>query len=142
MVATHSNPHALLKDAEINRFLSDRVLQGLIERDGIIGIPPFNKFLRWDWTSSEGREAITLELVVDHIDYICQLAGDAKHVGIGTDFDGGFGLQSVPAEINTIADLQKLVPLLGKRGYTENDITAIMGENWLSLLKETLPKSV
>jgi membrane dipeptidase len=83
-----------------------------------------------------------LELVVDHIDYICQLAGDAKHVGIGTDFDGGFGLQSVPAEINTIADLQKLVPLLKKRGYTENDITAIMGENWLSLLKETLPKSV
>jgi membrane dipeptidase len=70
------------------------------------------------------------------------LAGDAKHVGIGTDFDGGFGLQSVPAEINTIADLQKLVPLLGKRGYTNNDITAIMGENWLSLLKETLPKSV
>jgi membrane dipeptidase len=70
------------------------------------------------------------------------LAGDAKHVGIGTDFDGGFGLQSVPAEINTIADLQKLVPLLGKRGYTRNEITAIMGENWLSLLKETLPKSV
>ena len=142
MVATHSNPHALLKDAEINRFLSDRVLQGLIERDGIVGIPPFNKFLHWDWTSSEGREAITLELVVDHIDYICQLAGDAKHVGIGTDFDGGFGLQSVPVEINTIADLQKLVPLLRKRGYTESDITAIMGENWLSLLKEILPKSV
>ncbi len=142
MVATHSNPHAMLKGAEINRFLSDRVLQGLIERDGIVGIPPYNKFLRWDWTSSEGREAITLELVVDHIDYICQLAGDAKHVGIGTDFDGGFGLQLVPVEINTIADLQKLVPLLGKRGYTESDITAIMGENWLSLLKKTLPKSV
>jgi membrane dipeptidase len=142
MVASHSNPYALLKGAESNRFLSDRVLQGLIERDGIVGIPQFNKFLRWDWTSSEGREAISLEMVVDHIDYICQLAGDARHVGIGTDFDGGFGLQSVPVEINTIADLQKLVPLLGKRGYTESDITAIMGENWLSLLKETLPESV
>jgi len=142
MVATHSNPYALLKGAESNRFLSDRVLQGLIERDGIVGIPPFNKFLRWDWTSSEGRQAISLEMVVDHIDYICQLAGDARHVGIGTDFDGGFGLQSVPVEINTIADLQKLVPLLGKRGYTESDVIAIMGENWLSLLKETLPESV
>jgi membrane dipeptidase len=142
MVATHSNPHSLLKGAEINRFLSDRVLQGLIERDGIVGIPPYNKFLRWDWTFCEGREVISLEMVVDHIDYICQMAGDARHVGIGTDFDGGFGLQSVPVEINTIADLQKLVPLLGKRGYTESDITAIMGENWLSLLKETLPESV
>lgn len=142
IVATHSNPQALLKSADTNRFLSDRVLNGLIERDGIVGIPPFNKFLRWEWTSSEGRDAIPLELVVDHIDYICQLAGDANHVGIGSDFDGGFGLQSVPAEIDTIADLQKLVPLLGKKGYTESDIAAVMGTNWLSLLRQTLPSSI
>jgi membrane dipeptidase len=117
------------------------VLQGIIDRDGIVGIPPFNKFLRWDWDSSQGREAVSLELVVDHIDYICQMAGDAKHAGIGTDFDGGFGLQSVPVEIGTIADLGMLVPLLGEKGYTESDITAIMGGNWLSLLKKTLPTS-
>jgi membrane dipeptidase len=141
LVATHSNPQALLKDSDINRFLSDRVLQGLIERDGIVGIPPYNKFLRWDWDPNQGREVISLELVVDHIDYICQMAGDAKHVGIGTDFDGGFGLQSVPAEIDTIADLQKLVPLLRNRGYTDNDTAAIMGENWLAHLKETLPET-
>ncbi|UCD99885.1 MAG: membrane dipeptidase [Chloroflexota bacterium] len=141
IVATHSNPHALLKNADLNRFLSDRVLQGLIDRQGVVGIPPYNKFLRWEWTSNEGREAISLELVVDHIDYICQMAGNAKHVGIGTDFDGGFGYQSVPHEINSIADLQKIIPLLEKRGYTESDISAIMSENWLSLLKENLPKS-
>jgi membrane dipeptidase len=141
LVATHSNPLSLLKGAETNRFLSDRVLQGIIDRDGIVGIPPFNKFLRWDWDSSQGREAVSLELVVDHIDYICQMAGDAKHAGIGTDFDGGFGLQSVPVEIGTIADLGMLVPLLGEKGYTESDITAIMGGNWLSLLKKTLPTS-
>ena len=63
------------------------------------------------------------------------------HVGIGTDFDGGFGLQSVPAEIDTIADLQKLIPLLKKRGYTDSDTAAIMGGNWLDHLKESLPKS-
>ncbi len=142
LVATHSNPLALLKGAQTNRFLSDRVLQGLIDRDGIVGIPPFNKFLSWDWKTSEGRETVPLDRVVDHIDYICQLAGDAKHVGIGTDFDGGFGLQSVPAEINTIADLQKLVPLLVERGYSESDITAIMAGNWLSMLKVTLPTSI
>jgi len=141
LVATHSNPQGLLLDSDINRFLSDRVLQGLIERDGIVGIPPYNKFLRWDWDPNQGREVISLELVVDHIDYICQIAGDAKHVGIGTDFDGGFGLQSVPAEIDTIADLQKLIPLLKKRGYTDSDTAAIMGGNWLAHLKESLPKS-
>jgi membrane dipeptidase len=141
LVATHSNPQELLKDAATNRFLSDRVLLGLIERDGMVGIPPYNKFLRWGWEPKDGREVITLELVVDHIDYICQLAGDAKHVGIGTDFDGGFGLQSVPGEIDTIADLQKLIPLLKKRGYTDSDTSAIMGDNWLSCLKESLPES-
>lgn len=142
IVATHCNPQALLKDADINRFLSDRVLRGLFERDGIVGIPPFNKFLRWEWSPNDGREAISLDLVAEHIDYICQLAGDAQHVGIGTDFDGGFGLQSVPAEIDTIADLQKLVPLLMERGYTESDLKAIMGTNWLSLLRRSLPKSI
>lgn len=141
MVATHSNPQALLKDADINRFLSDRVLAGLIARGGVVGIPPYNKFLRWEWEPEQGREVISLELVADHIDYICQLAGNANHVGIGTDFDGGFGLQSVPGEIDTIADLQKLVPLLEKRGYTDKDTAAIMGENWLRFLRESLPKS-
>jgi len=141
MVATHSNPQALLKHADINRFLSDRVLQGLIERDGVIGIPPYNKFLFWEWEPNQGREVISLDLVVDHIDYICQLAGDARHVGIGTDFDGGFGVQSVPVEIDTIADMQKLIPLLQKRGYTDSDTALIMGENWLRILREALPRS-
>jgi membrane dipeptidase len=141
MVATHSNPQTLLKDADINRFLSDRVLAGLIARGGVVGIPPYNKFLRWEWEPEQGREVISLELVADHIDYICQLAGNANHVAIGTDFDGGFGLQSVPGEIDTIADLQKLVPLLEKRGYTDKDTAAIMGENWLRFLRESLPKS-
>lgn len=142
IVATHSNPQTMLKDADINRFLSDRVLHGLIERDGIVGIPPFNKFLRWEWTPDDGRQVIPLDLVVEHIDYVCQLAGDARHVGIGTDFDGGFGLQSVPEGIESIADLQKLVPLLAEKGYSESNIEAIMGTNWLSLLKQTLPTTV
>ena len=75
------------------------------------------------------------------LDYICQMAGDAHHVGIGSDFDGGFGLQSVPAAIETIADLQSLVPLLAQKGYTEEDIAIIMGQNWLKVLNENLPES-
>lgn len=139
IIATHANAAALLKGAEINRFLSDRAIRGLIDRDGIIGIVPFNRFLDFNWQPNDGRRAVTLQHVVAQIDHICQIAGNAQHVGIGSDFDGGFGLQSVPAEIDSIADLQKLVLLLTEKGYTNRDIAGILGENWLSLLRHTLP---
>ncbi|MBE0410492.1 MAG: membrane dipeptidase, partial [Anaerolineales bacterium] len=140
VIASHSNAASLLNGVDSNRFLSDRLIQGLIERNGIIGIVPFNHFLRWEWSPADGRQAVSLLDVVAQFDYICQMAGDAHHVGIGSDFDGGFGLQSVPAEIDSIADLRKIIPLLEERGYTEDDIAAIMGENWLSLLQQTLPE--
>jgi membrane dipeptidase len=139
IVATHANALALLKGSESNRHLSDRVLRSLIDRDGIVGLVPYNRFLVAGWSPEDGREAVPLDRLVAQIDYICQLAGDARHAGIGSDFDGGFGLQSVPAGIDTIADLQKLVPLLREKGYTDNDIAAILGGNWLSLLQRTLP---
>ncbi len=79
-----------------------------------------------------------LDAVIAQIDYICQLAGDALHVGIGSDFDGGFGMQSTPTEIDTIADLQKLVPLLLSKGFTNRDVENIMGGNWLHQLERSL----
>lgn len=142
MIASHANASALLKGLESNRFLSDRVIQGLLERQGVIGVVPFNRFLVPGWSANDGRQAVTLNHVVAQIDHICQIAGDALHVGIGSDFDGGFGVQSVPDEIDTVADLQKLIPLLVQKGYTENDIRAIMGHNWLGVLQNTLPESV
>ena len=140
IIASHANASALLKGTESNRFLSDRVIQGLLERDAVIGVVPYNRFLVPGWTKKDGRQMVTLDHVVTQIDYICQMAGDAEHVGIGSDFDGGFGLQSVPAEIDTVADLQKLIPLLAQKGYTEHDIAIIMGQNWLKILKENLPE--
>ncbi|MBN1667408.1 MAG: membrane dipeptidase [Anaerolineales bacterium] len=141
VIASHANAAALLKGFESNRFLPDDVIASLVERDGVIGIVPFNKFLQPGWTISAGRQAVTLDEVVAQIDYICQLAGDACHVGLGTDFDGGFGLQSVPAEIDTIADLRLLIPLLAQKGYTETDIAAVMGKNWARILERVLTES-
>ncbi|HZD55760.1 MAG TPA: membrane dipeptidase [Anaerolineales bacterium] len=141
IIASHANAAALLKGEVSNRFLSDRLIRGLIERDGVIGIVPYIHFLDREWTSKDGRQAVTLGHVMAQIDYICQIAGDARHVGIGTDFDGGFGLQYAPAGVDTIADLQKLVPLLEEKGYAEEDVAAILGENWFSLLRRTLPES-
>ena len=141
IVATHANPAAMHPIEVGNRFLTDRLIHGLLERDAIIGIVPNNLFLNRAWEPTDGRQAVTLENVAAHLDYICQLAGDARHAGLGSDFDGGFGLQSVPAEIDTIADLQKLAPVLAGRGYSDEDVAAILGGNWLSMLRLRLPET-
>jgi len=142
IVATHANCLALVPGHAYNRLISDRVVRGIIERDGIIGVVPFNTFIKDGWLiGKSNREEVSLEDLVDHIDHICQLAGDARHVGIGTDFDGGFGMQSTPKEIDTIADLQKLVPLLLSRGYSEEDAAAVLGGNWINQLHRSLPVS-
>lgn len=140
IIASHANAKALLHGEERNRFLSDRVIHGIIERDGTIGIVPFNPFLVSGWKPADGRQQVTLQHVAAQIDYICQIAGDARHAGIGSDFDGGFGLQKTPAEIDTIADLPKLIPCLADKGYTEEDISAILGRNWIDFLDHLLPE--
>ena len=139
LIASHSNAAALLPNSGTNRHLSDRMIRGIIERDGVIGIALFNAFLQTGWKKSDGREPITLAHVIAQIDHVCQLAGDAYHAGIGSDFDGGFGLESVPRGIDTIADLQKLAPLLAEQGYTESDIAAILGKNFINHLNKNLP---
>jgi membrane dipeptidase len=142
ITATHANAQALLKGYDGNRHLPDRVIRGLLERDGVIGVVPYNGFLQAGWRRGDRRDLVSLDRLVAHLDYICQMAGDASHAGLGTDFDGGFGVQSIPPGIDTIADLQKLGPLLAERGYSQEDIHAILGDNWLGLLQKNLPESV
>ena len=139
IIAGHANAAALLKGTDSNRHLSDRVIQGIIARDGVIGVVPYNVFLLAGWKKGDARNLVSLDRVVVQIDYICQMAGDAQHCDIGSDFNGGFGLQSVPEGIESIADLQKLSSLLTKKGYSNNDITAIFADNWLTLLNKALP---
>lgn len=142
VIATHSNALALLKGSDSNRHLTDQVIRSVYERDGVIGVVLANEFLQAGWKRSHGRKTVTLQHVVAQIDYLCQMAGDAQHVGIGTDFDGGFGLQSIPAGLDTIADLRKLEPLLYEKGYSNEDVESIMGGNWLRILRKVLPESL
>ena len=139
IIASHGNALALLNGSESNRHLTDRVIHGILERDGMIGLVPFNAFLKAGWKRGDRREEVQIDPLIGQIDYICQMAGDAHHAGIGSDFDGGFGLQSVPIGIDTIADLQKLAALLSEKGYATGDIAAILGGNWLSRLRRVLP---
>lgn len=141
VIASHSNCAALMQSAETNRHLPDRLIRGLIERDGVIGLIPLNTFLKVGWLRKSGsrREEVSLDAFIAHIDHVCQLAGDANHAGIGSDFDGGFGLQSIPAELDTIADLQMVASKLMERGYSEADAANILGDNWLRFLQMHLP---
>ena len=141
VIASHSNAEALIEGIPINRHLKDETIHQIVERDGVIGLVPLNGFLDWYWRDHGGRSALSLEKYVDQIDYICQIAGNTLHVGIGTDFDGGFGVESVPYEIDTIADIIKLSPLLEKRGYNQEDIDRIFSGNWLRILQNNLPSS-
>jgi len=132
VVATHANPRAIVPGA---RQLSDEMVRRLGDRDGVIGIVPANSFLRPDWQTTQA----TLSDLVAAIDHVCQVIGDAAHVGLGSDFDGGFGAGDTPPALDTVADLQRIGPALGEAGYQEEDIEAILSGNWLRVLRAALP---
>jgi len=141
IVATHANCAALMQGADTNRHLPDRVIRGLIERGGVNGVIPLNSFLKVGWVRANGsrREEVPLDALIAHIDHICQIAGNADHAALGSDFDGGFGLQSIPPELDSIADLQIIASKLTARGYSESDAANVLGGNWLRFLREHLP---
>jgi membrane dipeptidase len=116
VIASHSNPRALTNNS--NRHLTDEMIRALIQHAGVIGTLIFNKFLLKGWEHGHPRDAAMVETVVTAIDHVCQIAGDARHAAIGTDFDGGFGMRSTPAGFDTVADLQIIAPALAQRGYS------------------------
>ena len=81
------------------------------------------------------REAVSIASAIEHMDHICQIAGNARHVAIGSDLDGGYGTEQSPHDLDTIADLQKIPALLAARGYSETDIGGVMHANWLRLFE-------
>jgi membrane dipeptidase len=138
VVASHSNPRRFVDG---DRHLSDDMIRAIVARDGVIGQVPFNAFLvpGWKPRSHAPKEAADLATVVRAIDHVCDLAGSARHVGFGSDFDGGFGAESTPVGIDTVGDLQNVAAALGERGYGDEDVVAITHGNWLRVLRRSLP---
>ena len=104
-----------------NRQFADEQIQELIKRNAVIGIPLDAWMMVPNWVrgkSTPESKGVTMQQMADHIDHICQLAGNSLHVGIGTDLDGGFGKEQCPSGLDTIADLQKMPKILSKRGYS------------------------
>ncbi|QDU62186.1 Membrane dipeptidase (Peptidase family M19) [Planctomycetes bacterium Pan216] len=137
VLASHHNCRALVPG---DRQLADDQIKAIVQRDGVIGAPFDAWMMSPGWIIGEtSPEAVSIEAAVDHLDHICQLAGSARHVAIGSDLDGGFGTEQTPHELDTIADLQQLEGILSRRGYSAEDIAAIFHGNWLRLLGRSLP---
>jgi membrane dipeptidase len=133
--ASHSNARALVPH---HRQFSDEQIKYLIKRGAVIGgaldawmIVP--NWIRGQTTPESAR--VTLATLVEHIDHVCQLAGNARHSGLGTDLDGGFGREQTPADLESIADLQRFADLFKTRGYSAEDIERILHGNFIRFLE-------
>lgn len=133
--ASHNNCRALV---DHNRQFSDEMIKALVERGAVIGLALDAWMMVPHWqrgrSTPEGM-GCNLEVMVDHLDHICQLAGNTLHIGIGSDLDGAFGREQCPYDVETIADLQKIPVLMEKRGYQIKDIQHMMHGNWTRFLE-------
>lgn len=135
--ASHNNCRKFVNH---NRQFADEQIKELIDRKAVIGIALDAWMMVPNWVrgvSTPQSMGVTLDLMVNNIDHICQLAGNTEHVGIGTDLDGAFGKEQSPADLDTIADLQSIPERLKKKGYTQSDIENIMHKNFISFLLRT-----
>jgi membrane dipeptidase len=133
VLASHNNCRPLVP---AQRQFTDDQVRAIIGRGGVIGVMLDVAMLRLGWTATGSPDSgVPLVKVIDHIDHICQLAGNARHVGIGSDLDGGYGREQSPNDLDTIADLQMIATLLAARGYAAADIAGIMHGNFVTLLR-------
>ncbi len=137
VLASHQNSRALVPG---ERQMSDAQLKAVIARDGVIGAAMDSWMLYPDWVKGETDPAVvTLEKVVDQIEHVCDLAGETRNAGLGTDLDGGFGKEQTPHDLETIGDLGRVGEILSGRGYSDEAVAAIMHGNWLRFLRDLLP---
>jgi membrane dipeptidase len=133
--ASHNNCRALVPH---NRQFSDEQIHRLIERGAVIGMPLDAWMMVPDWVrgkSTPQSTGLTLDQMIDQMDHICQIAGNAMHVMIGSDLDGAFGIEQTPSDVDTIADLVRVPVLMRRRGYGDDDIEQIMSGNAIRFLR-------
>ncbi len=147
VLASHQNCRAIVPG---ERQFPDHQLKRIIERGAVIGSSMdtwmLNKHNELNWGSQIPKrrdvfpsELVTLEDFADHIDHICQLAGNALHAAIGGDTDGQGGADGAPHDVDTVADYQKLAGILDRRGYSREDVEGVMFRNWQRFFEKWLP---
>lgn len=132
IIASHSNCRSLVGGGgfgENQRHLRDDQIRTIVERGGIVGINLYSKFLNPKYqTPEDGRASI--DEVVGHIRHICDLAGDRRHVGLGSDMDGGFSAARLPMGIDRPRDLNKIADALSAAGWSDAEIAGFAFDNW------------
>jgi membrane dipeptidase len=133
--ASHSNCRSLAPDP---RQFSDEQLKAIIERGGVIGcvLDSWMMVPGWIRGQTTAQEVgLLLEVLLDHMEHICQLAGNSNHVGLGSDLDGGYGTEQVPMDLDTIGDLVRLPEMLRQRGFSVEEAGRVLSGNFLDLLR-------
>lgn len=122
-IASHSNCRAL---CDHPRNLTDEMIKALAEHNGVMGMNFAPAFV--------SKDNPTVEDLVDHIDHIVNLVGP-DYVGIGADFDG---ITQTPKGLEDVSKIPNITRLLVKREYSDEDITKILGGNYLRVFKTVL----
>ena len=136
--ASHHNARALVPH---QRQLGDAMFQALVARGAVVGLALDAWMIVPGWQRGETTPqsaGLRLTHLVEHLDHYCQLAGNARHVGLGSDLDGAFGTEQTPLDVDSIADLQRLPELLRARGYTDEDVAGVLHGNFLRFLRGAL----
>lgn len=134
--ASHNNCRKLVPH---QRQFSDDQLRELIRRDAVIGMAFDAWMMHPNWVRGETTPQsarLYLERIAEHVDHICELAGNGRHVAIGSDLDGGYGREQTPQDLESISDLQRLTSILDSRGYSPADVAGMMHGNWLRRLND------
>jgi membrane dipeptidase len=137
VIASHANSR---KFCPTDRHLSDDMIRALTSQGGVIGNVLYNGFLDGDWTREKGKSAVKLSQVVKNIVHVCEVSGSKEHSGIGSDLDGGFGYESIPLELDTVADLYKIGDALkAEANFSDKEVRDVLGGNFLRILRQALP---
>lgn len=130
--ASHANARAL---APTDRHLSDEVIRAVAERGAVIGLVLYNGFLEPRWLRDKSISVTLDKHLRRHANHFARVSG-WDHVGIGSDLDGGLGLEESPVEIDTVADLCKVGSVVPAEVRE-----AVFSENWLRFLRTSLPET-
>jgi membrane dipeptidase len=153
VIASHSNARAIVPGGRLiggDRQLTDDMIRAIGERDGVIGLVLFNGFLTPDYEAAligsvltkvllgprpdaAPHNFVTLDHVRAHAEHMAALIGWDK-IGIGSDFDGGLGVDETPLELRTAADVGRVAEVAPPEFRD-----AVAGGNWLRVLSESLP---
>jgi membrane dipeptidase len=136
IIASHSSCRAL---TNVPRNMTDEMLKALAKNRGVVMINFYNGFINTEYAISgkpspeKPAEKATMEMLMKHFEHAIKVAG-IDHVGIGSDFDGVEGL--LPSGMEDVSKLPAITYELLKRGYSDNDVKKVLGENMLRVMAE------